>query len=78
MSPDLPRVPNFKRLLIGGAIIGIVIGVIVSLLGDEAQGYSETSAALYLGALGAMFGLALAALLGITLDWSGRRSQSRL
>ncbi|MDN5766994.1 MAG: hypothetical protein L0H96_16380 [Humibacillus sp.] len=77
MSPDTPRVPNFKRLLIGGAVIGIVIGVIVSVLGDDAQGYSETSAALYLGAFGAMFGLALAALLGITLDWSSRRSQSR-
>ena len=75
MSSDLPRVPNFKRLLVGGALIGIIVGVVVSVLGDEAQGYSESSAALYLGALGAMVGLALAALLGITLDWSGRRGQ---
>ncbi len=75
MTSDLPRIPNFKRLLVGGAIIGIVIGVIISVVGDEAQGYSETTAALYLGAFGAMFGMALAALFGIMLDWSGRRGQ---
>ena len=75
MSSEIPRVPNFKRLLVGGALIGIIAGVIVSVLGDEAQGYSETSAALYLGALGGMVGLALSGLLGVMLDWSGRRGQ---
>ena len=73
MSSNRPRVPNFKRLLVGGAIIGVIVGVAVSVLGDEAQGYSETSAALYLGALGAVVGLALSGLLGVMLDWSGRR-----
>ena len=75
MSPDTARVPNFKRLLIGGAVIGIILGVIVSAVGDEAQGYSETSAALYLGALGAVVGLAIAGLLGVMLEWSGRRGR---
>ncbi len=72
MSPDQPRIPNFKRLLIGGAIVGIVVGVFISLTGDDAQGYSATSGALYLGAFGAVIGLALAGLLGVALDRSGR------
>lgn len=72
MSPDQPRIPNFKRLLIGGAILGVVVGVFISLSGDEAPGYSETSAALYLGAFGAVVGLGLAGLLGVVLDKLGR------
>lgn len=72
MSPDQPRIPNFKRLLIGGALLGILAGVIVSFAGDEAPGYSETSAALYLGAFGAVIGLGLAGLLGVMLDRVGR------
>ena len=72
MTSQPPRIPNFKRLLISGAVIGIIVGVVVSLLGDSAGGYSETTAAMYLGALGAVVGLALAGLLGILLDRSGR------
>ncbi len=72
MSPDQPRIPNFKRLLVSGAMIGLIVGVIVAVSGDDAQGYSESSAMLYLGALGAFLGTGLAGLLGIALDRSGR------
>lgn len=67
-----PRVPNFKRFLITGAVIGFVIGVAISIRGDEVQGYSTTSGALYIGAFGAFIGTGLAGIVGILLDRSGR------
>lgn len=74
-SPDgrsAPRIPNFKRFLITGAFLGFVIGAVISFLGDDVRGYSATTAALFLGALGAMLGAGLAGILGILLDRSGR------
>lgn len=76
MSTSTPRIPNFKRLLITGITLGIVIGVVVSFSGDPVRGYSQTTAALYLGAFGAAVGAAVAGLLGILLDRSGRRRGS--
>ena len=67
-----PRVPNFKRFLITGAVLGFVIGAVISIMGDDVQGYSATSGALYIGAFGAFIGLGLAGLIGILLDRSGR------
>ena len=74
-SPDgrsAPRIPNFKRFLITGALLGFVIGAVISFLGDDVRGYSATTGALFLGALGAMLGAGLAGILGIVLDRSGR------
>ena len=74
-SPDgrsAPRIPNFKRFLITGALLGFVIGAVISFLGDDVRGYSATTGALFLGALGAMLGAGVAGILGILLDRSGR------
>ncbi|MFM6850574.1 MAG: hypothetical protein ACKOVB_15895 [Terrabacter sp.] len=71
-APERPRIPNFKRFLITGAVLGFVIGAVISLMGDRVQGYSETTGALYIGALGALLGTGLAGVLGILLDRSGR------
>ena len=74
-SPDgrsAPRIPNFKRFLITGALLGFVIGAVISLLGEDVRGYSATTGALFLGALGAMLGAGVAGILGILLDRSGR------
>ena len=67
-----PRIPNFKRFLITGALLGFVIGAVISLLGEDVRGYSATTGALFLGALGAMLGAGVAGILGILLDRSGR------
>ena len=69
---ERPRIPNFKRFLITGAVIGFVIGAAISIMGDEVQGYSATSGALYIGAFGAFIGTGLAGIVGILLDRSGR------
>ncbi len=74
-SPDrrsAPRIPNFKRFLITGAVLGFIVGAAISILGDEVQGYTTTTGALYIGALGAFLGTGLAGVLGILLDRSGR------
>ena len=70
--PERPRIPNFKRFLVTGAVLGFVLGAAISLMGDRVQGYSETTGALYIGALGALLGTGLAGVLGILLDRSGR------
>ena len=69
-----PRVPNFKRFLITGAVVGFLIGAVISIMGDDVQSYSATSGALYIGAFGAFIGTGLAGLAGILLDRSGRDS----
>ena len=74
-SPDgrsAPRIPNFKRFLITGALLGFLVGAVISLMGDDVRGYTATTGALFLGALGAMLGAGLAGILGILLDRSGR------
>ena len=75
-SPDgrsAPRVPNYKRILITGALLGFVVGAVISLVGEDVRGYSATTGALFLGALGALLGAGLAGILGILLDRSGRK-----
>jgi hypothetical protein len=70
--PERQRIPNFKRFLITGAVLGFLVGVALSLRGGDVQGYSTTSGALYIGALGALLGTGAAGVLGILLDRSGR------
>ena len=70
--PDRPRIPNFKRFLITGAVLGFIVGAAISILGDEVQGYTTTTGALYIGALGAFLGTGVAGVIGILLDRSGR------
>lgn len=76
MSTSPPRSPNFKRLLITGITLGIIVGVAVSFMGEQVRGYSTSTAALYLGAFGAAVGAAVAGLLGILLDRSSRHRGS--
>lgn len=70
--PEKVRIPNFKRFLITGAVLGFIVGAAISIVGDEVQGYTTTTGALYIGAFGAFLGTGLAGVLGILLDRSGR------
>ena len=74
-TPDprpAPRIPNFKRFLITGALLGFIVGAVISILGDDVKGYTQTTGALFIGAVGALVGAGLAGVLGILLDRSGR------
>ena len=70
--PERPRIPNFKRFLVTGAVLGFLVGAAISALGDPVQGYTASTGALYIGALGALLGTGLAGVVGILLDRSGR------
>lgn len=62
------RYPNFVAFIATGAILGFIVGSFLATRGDEASGYSTTTAVLFLGVLGAcVFGL-LAALVAVLLD----------
>jgi hypothetical protein len=72
------RVPNFTRFIITGAVIGLVVGVFFGM--REPGGPSYAAAASYdtgsamglLGALGAMIGAGVAAIVALLLERFGR------
>ena len=70
--PDGPRIPEFKRFLITGAVLGFIVGAAISLFGEPVENYAAVTGALYLGALGAFLGTGLAGVLAVVLDRSGR------
>lgn len=77
--PPSTRIPNFKRFLITGAVIGFVVGVLFAMREPGGPSYNTTasydpSAAMgYLGALGAFLGAGVAGIVALLLDKSGRQ-----
>lgn len=75
------RSPDFRRFIVTGALVGIALGVWISLSGvledpakiPEGYTYSETTGAGFLGVLGGFVFAILAALLAIFLDWRSHR-----
>lgn len=74
MNPERSRTPNFTRFLIVGAVLGFVVGAIVAGVGPQAGNYSTNTAVGYLGALGAVLGLALGGVVALVVDWLRHRS----
>ncbi len=78
MNSQPARIPNYKRFLLTGAIIGLVVGGWIGLREPGGPSYHETAqysmgtALLFLGALGAFLGAGAAGVLAILLDRSGR------
>lgn len=79
MSPEPARIPNHKRFLITGALIGLAVGVWFGLREPGGPSYSQTvqysvgTAVLFLAALGAFIGAGIAGVIAILLDRSGRQ-----
>ena len=78
MSPQPARPPNFKRFLVTGALIGLVVGVWFGLRDPGGPSYATTksfdsgTAVLFLGALGVFLGAGVAGLVAVLLDRTGR------
>ncbi|ANS79917.1 hypothetical protein SGUI_2521 [Serinicoccus hydrothermalis] len=79
-TPDEPsrapvhRRPQLSRFLVAGAVLGLVVGVVVSLSRPDAPGSSSGQQAILLGATGAIFFGLLAAIVYLVVDrGSGRR-----
>lgn len=71
--------PNFKRFIITGALVGLVIGIFFGLrepggpsYHPELQ-YDDSTAAAFLGALGALLGAGVGGGLAVLLDRTGRQ-----
>jgi len=79
VNPQPVRIPNYKRFLVTGALIGLAVGIWFGLREPggpsyhESTQYDPTTAILFLGALGVFVGAGLAGLLAILLDRSGRQ-----
>lgn len=78
MTPQPVRIPNYKRFLITGALLGLAIGVFFGLREPGGPDYVSAmqvdngEATAFLGALGAFLGAGIAGVLAILLDRSGR------
>jgi predicted membrane protein len=62
------RYPNFVAFIGTGVIVGFVVGSALAYFGDSAEGYSMTTAVLFLGLAGACVVGLLAALLAVLLE----------
>ncbi len=60
--------PNYLRFVVTGAAVGLVLGVLVSVLSDDAPSYGQSTELGYLAVLGAGLGALLAGLLAVLLD----------
>ena len=78
MTQQPARIPNYKRFLLTGALIGFAVGIWFGLREPggpsyhETVQYSMTTAVAFLAALGALLGAGVAGVLAILLDRSGR------
>ncbi len=62
------RLPNFKRFLVTGAVLGFVLGLVVASAGAPTPNYDASSAVGYLGVMGAGLGMLLAGFVAVLLD----------
>ncbi len=62
------RLPNFKRFLVTGAVLGFVLGLVVASAGAPTPNYDASSAVGYLGVMGAGLGVLLAGFVAVLLD----------
>ena len=60
--------PNFAAFLISGALIGLLLGFLVSVFGPAASSYDASSPAGFLGLIFAGLGALVAGILAVLLD----------
>lgn len=62
------RRPNFAAFLISGALIGLLIGFVVSVFGPAAVGYDASATLGFLGLIFAGLGALVAGIIAVLLD----------
>jgi hypothetical protein len=68
VRPAPPRTPNYLRFIVTGAVVGLVVGAIFSLVGEPAADYSAGSQIAFFGVIFAGLGALLAGLLAVLLE----------
>ena len=80
MTDRLPRTPNFKRIIITGALLGLAIGLYFGLREsggpsyNAQMNYDEGGAAMFLGAFGIFIGAGVGGVVALLLDRTSRDS----
>lgn len=62
------RAPDFRRFMITGAIVGLIVGVIIANSGPDSQGYSSRTGAALIGGVLAAFGALAGAIVALILE----------
>jgi len=68
VRPAPPRTPNYLRFIVTGAVVGLVVGAIFSLVGAPVADYSAGSQIAFFGVIFAGLGALLAGLLAVLLE----------
>ncbi|MDN5790738.1 MAG: hypothetical protein L0H25_07710 [Micrococcales bacterium] len=77
-TPSRHRTPNFRRFIITGALIGLVIGVFLGMRDSGGpsyspeMNYSDSTAIAFLGVVGVLLGGGLGAGVAVLFDRTGR------
>ncbi len=62
------RAPKFRAFLLTGALLGLVVGVLIDLLGPTDARIQATSSLAFFAVVGASVGAFLAAIIAVLLD----------
>ncbi len=62
---------RFPSFLITGAVLGFLVGLVVSAVGPSSARASDASALAFLGVVGAMLGALIAGVVAVLLDRRG-------
>ncbi len=62
------RQPRFARIIVTGAVVGLLAGAAVAVLGAPAPTYNVNAQLGYLGMLGAAVGALIGAVIAVLLD----------
>ncbi|HET8599270.1 MAG TPA: hypothetical protein VFL99_03015 [Segeticoccus sp.] len=81
MSPQqypIRRAPSFAAFIGTGAVLGFVIGALVSVFGPPTPDYSSGSTLLFIGVACAVVGALIAGALAVALDHRSVKKWERL
>jgi hypothetical protein len=67
-SPKIRRAANIPAFLLTGGVIGLVLGVLAGMFGNDDARYGAGAAVAYLGLGGAALGVLAGGILAVLLD----------
>lgn len=62
------RSPRFTRFLISGGLVGLLVGLLTSLVGHPDTRYDAVAALGFLGLIGALLGVLVGGIIAVLLD----------
>ena len=66
--PKIRRAANIPAFLLTGGVVGLVLGVLATVLGNDDGRYSTAAAVGFFGLIGTAFGVLVGGIVGVLLD----------